>query len=127
MIVLDAVGLIGLLNRDDAHHVGTVELLRDTESEPRTSSPINVAEALVAASRVGAVAEAVSALSVWRIDETPLPPDASLRLASLRAMTARKMPDCCALLTAQQTGGQLLTFDEALVKSARALGISVLR
>lgn len=125
MIVLDAAALIALLEPRDAHHDATRAFLRETEAEPRTMNPINYAEALVGPSRVGGVAQAVNALNVWQIGETQIPEDAAIRLSALRAMTGRQMPDCCAMLTAQQTGGRLLTFDTDLRESATMLGISV--
>lgn len=51
--------------------------------------------------------------------------DAAVQLASLRARTGRRMPDCCVLLAAAHTGGAVLTFDEKLRGSAAELGISV--
>ena len=126
MIVLDAAAIIALLNPHDLHHAETIRLLRETEAEPRTASPINLAEAMVGPTRIQQTHAAVAAITAWRIGETPLPDDAALRLASLRASTARRMPDCCALLAAQQTGGILLTFDSDLARSAPKVGVSVL-
>ncbi len=50
-----------------------------------------------------------------------------LRLATLRVSTGLRLPDCCVLDAAQTNAARLATFDAALGKAARRLGIPVLR
>jgi predicted nucleic acid-binding protein len=49
--------------------------------------------------------------------------DSPVRLAMLRADTGLRLPDCCVLLAAQQTGGSVLTFDDRLARVAEGLGL----
>jgi predicted DNA-binding protein (UPF0278 family) len=44
-------------------------------------------------------------------------------LAQLRADTALKLPDCCALLAAQEQEGAVASFDTRLLEAARGLGL----
>ena len=67
-----------------------------------------------------------AALRDLDIAEEPLPEAAALRLADLRAMTGLKMPDCCALLTAEHRGARLATFDNALGRAAGTRGLTVI-
>lgn len=51
--------------------------------------------------------------------------DAPVRLATLRAETGLKLPDCCVLLAAQDAGAEaVLTFDEPLGREVERLGLS---
>lgn len=126
MIVLDAAALIALLNARDPHAVAATELLEQHPAEPLAMSTINKAEALVGPAKHGLLEVAVRALADAGIRELAMPPDAAERLASLRATTRCKLPDCCALLAAQQTGATLATFDADLAAAAEKLGLQVL-
>ena len=55
-----------------------------------------------------------------------MPADAPLRLAALRSRTSLTLPDCCALLAAQQAGAGVATFEDRLAEAASALGLFVL-
>lgn len=55
-----------------------------------------------------------------------LPADAPVRLASLRAETNLKLPDCCVVLAAEQTQATLATFDHRLAATAEQRGLAVL-
>lgn len=57
------------------------------------------------------------------VADLPLPDDAAARLATLRARTNLKLPDCCVLLAAQEAGADaVFTFDAQLASAARAAG-----
>jgi len=125
MIVLDASVLIGHLDGRDRHHESARELLRAHASEPLGASQISLAETLVAPARAGRLEEAREALERLSIHELPFAPGASHRLAHLRVETGLKLPDCCALLAAEEQGGGIASFDRDLCRRARDLGISV--
>jgi predicted nucleic acid-binding protein len=124
VIVLDASVLIAYLDRTDAHHALAAKRLIELAGAPFGASCITLAEFLVAPTREGRFAEADAALDALDVDEFELPPDAAERLAALRAETALKLPDCCVLLTAQITGGKVLTLDDRLAREALRLGLS---
>jgi predicted nucleic acid-binding protein len=66
-----------------------------------------------------------SVLRGLAIAEVSLPPDAAPRLATLRAQTNLKLPDCCVLLAAEDSGADtVLTFDAQLAAAARAAGFA---
>ncbi|MGH2853186.1 MAG: type II toxin-antitoxin system VapC family toxin [Solirubrobacteraceae bacterium] len=121
MIVLDASVLIAHLDRDDVHHKLATERLLDAAEEPFGASSITLAEVLVAPIRAGRLDIAKSALRALTVNELPLPPDASERLAALRVQTTLKLPDCCVLLAAEAVGGAVLTFDDRLAREAAKL------
>jgi predicted nucleic acid-binding protein len=62
-------------------------------------------------------------LSDLGIIEHPLPAHAAPALAQLRASTGLKLPDCCVLLAAQDSGAAIATFDKSLARSAQELGL----
>lgn len=123
MIVLDASVLIGHLDRRDAHHAIATERLLEVADKQFGASSITLAEVLVAPTRAGNLPAARAALSMLRIAELSLPPDASQRLAALRVDTALKLPDCCVLLAAESARGAVLTFDDQLAREADRLGL----
>lgn len=51
--------------------------------------------------------------------------DAAVRLASLRATTRLKLPDCCVVLAAQQHAAAVLTFDGRLAAASERLGVAL--
>jgi len=53
--------------------------------------------------------------------------DAPARLAVLRAGTNLEPPDCCVLLAADQTQGEVATFDDRLADVAAEHGLVVRR
>lgn len=125
MIVLDAGVLIALFDAHDPHHDAAEAIFAAHPTEPMTISPINQAEVLVRAARENRDHQMVADLRALGVNTTPLPDDAATRLARLRAHTGAKMPDCCVLLTAEQTSARVATFDERLKKAAEALGLDV--
>ncbi|GAA1522907.1 type II toxin-antitoxin system VapC family toxin [Nocardioides humi] len=126
MIAVDAGVVIAVLDELDAHNEAAFELLLAAGDQRLVMGPVTRAEALVGATRRGRTAEAIAQMDVIGIEEIPLPTDAAVRLAELRATTGVKMPDCCLLLVAQQTGSALATFDHRLRSAARSLGLAVL-
>ncbi|MGN6412995.1 type II toxin-antitoxin system VapC family toxin [Flexivirga sp.] len=125
MIALDAGVLIALFDANDAHHAAAEEIFAANPSEPMTIGPINQAEVLVRAARENRDQQMLADLRALGITTTALPDDAATRLARLRANTRSKMPDCCVLLTAEQTSARVATFDEGLQESARSIGLAV--
>lgn len=126
MIVLDASVLIGHLDGNDLHHERARELLEASASSPLGASPISLAETMVAPARAGRLDAAHDALARLGVAELPFDHGAAARLATLRATTGRKLPDCCVLLAAQDHAGVVATFDEDLARAARDLGLGVL-
>jgi predicted nucleic acid-binding protein len=126
VIVLDASVLIAHLDDRDTHHERARELLAGTGGEQLGASTITLAETLVAPTRAGRVADVTAALGRLEVAELPLGEDASARLARLRVEAGCKLPDCCVLLTAQEHGGAVASFDSALIDAAARLGISTL-
>ena len=125
MIALDASVLIALLDGADAHHARADALFAAAAraAEPLTIGPVNQGEVLVEAAREGRDQQMLADLRALGVAVTPLPDDAGLRLARLRAHTGARMPDCCVLLTAEQTSARVATFDARLAAAARALGL----
>lgn len=123
MIVVDASVLIAHFNRADACHDRAGALLLETAEHPLAASAITVAEVLVGPARTGTLAPAHTALRELAIEEIPVPAGAAGRLATLRAETGLKLPDCCVLLAAQDMNADaVLTFDDRLAKRVRELG-----
>lgn len=126
VIALDAAFLIAHLNAADVHHQAATALLDAHPDSRLVIGPLNLAEALVSATRSGNLPAVRSAIERLRVQEVPFPDDAAVALAQLRSGTGSKMPDCCVLLTAQQESASIATFDERLKKSAETLGIKAL-
>lgn len=125
MIALDAAVLIALFDANDAHHAAAETLFAANPTEPMTIGPINQAEVLVRAARENRDQQMLADLRSLGIETTALPDDAGLRLARLRAHTGAKMPDCCVLLTAEQTSARVATFDDRLANAATSLGLDL--
>ena len=124
--VLDADVLIAHLNSDDAQHSRAVHRLELAAAQgPLAASGLTVAEVLVHPTAGGLGEQAYAALKAMDLMVLDIPADAAVQLASLRARTGRRQPDCCVLLAAARTGGAVLTFYEKLRGSAADLGISV--
>lgn len=123
MIVLDASVLIAHFDEDDANHSPAVECLIRLAEHPLACSPITLSEVLVGPARRSQLDRAQRALSDLGVRETPLPGDAAIRLAMLRAQTGLKLPDCCVLLAAQEEDAAIvLTVDDKLARVAGELG-----
>jgi predicted nucleic acid-binding protein len=123
VIVVDASVLIAHFNRADACHDLARTLLLETAEHPLAASVITLAEVLVGPARAGTLGPARTALRELAIEEVPVPAGVAGRLATLRAETALRLPDCCVLLAAQELNADaVLTFDEHLAKRVRELG-----
>jgi predicted nucleic acid-binding protein len=125
VIALDAGVLIALFDANDAHHAAAEALFAAHPTEPMTIGPINQAEVLVRAAQENRDQQMLADLRALGITTTALPEDAAPRLARLRTHTGAKMPDCCVLLTAEQTSARVATFDERLRTSAQSWGLGV--
>ena len=124
MIVLDTSVLIAHLDAADAHHDRATTLLLNLADEPFGASPVTLAEVLVGPARAGQLDHAERALRQLEVETVSLEPDAPVRLATLRAGTRLKLPDCCVLLAAEQAGGAVVTFDDRLAAAARERGLA---
>jgi predicted nucleic acid-binding protein len=125
VIVLDSCVLIAHLDETDAHHERARALLLEIAGEPLGASPLSLAEVLVGPARAGRLDLASAALHQLEITPLPLGTDAPVRLAVLRAGTGLRLPDCCVLLAAEESGGAVVTFDSRLAAAARERAFSV--
>lgn len=126
MIVLDASVLIAYLDREDHLHDRAEALLAREIDDDFGVSPLSLAEVLVAPAREDRLDAVRHALADLDVQELPLPDDAAVRLAALRAGTRLKMPDCCVLLAAEDQRSRLASFDERLVAAAEQAGLVAL-
>lgn len=126
VIVLDASVLIAYLDAHDDHHVVAEAMLSAAAAESFGISTLTLAEVLVAPARQGQLPIVLTALRGLDVEEIPMPEDAALRLANLRASARLKMPDCCVVLATQQTGARLASFDTDLIRAAQHLQLPVL-
>jgi predicted nucleic acid-binding protein len=123
LIVLDASVLIAHLDANDANHRRAETALLGTTEHDLAASSITLAEVLVGPARAGRLKTAQAALHDLSLAEVPVPSGAAEQLATLRAQTGLKLPDCCVLLAAQQMRADgVLTFDERLAKRAGESG-----
>jgi len=125
VIILDASVLIAHLDGNDSHHDLAVGLLTRIGTQELAASALSLAEVLVGPTRAGFPDRALAALQQLGVTGIPINADSAVRLASLRAETGMKLPDCCVLLAAQESSAKLATFDARLAKIARDRGTSV--
>jgi predicted nucleic acid-binding protein len=125
VIVLDASVLIAHLEATDLHHDRATELLIEAAGEALGVSPLTLAEVLVGPARCGKVDAAQAAIRELQIATVPLDDDAPVRLATLRAGTRLRLPDCCVLLAAQVAEAEVATFDDRLTACAADHGLTV--
>jgi toxin FitB len=123
VIVLDASVLIAHLDAADAHHEEARSLLEASGGEALGASALTLAETFVSPARAGRLEEAESAVRRLGVEELILGADAAGRLATLRAGTRLKMPDCCVLLAALDRQALLASFDSSLLAAARELNL----
>ncbi|MFT4294531.1 MAG: PIN domain-containing protein [Micropruina sp.] len=123
MIVLDANVLIAHFAIRDTHSARALELL-DTEEE-LAIHPITLAEVLTHPARDGRADLYREQIAIMGVQQLPVAVEQPLALAKLRASTSLKLPDCCVLAAAMETGATLATFDTTLAKSASEHGVSV--
>lgn len=126
MIVLDASVLIALRTSRDAHSPAAVSIA--THHSEYVVHPVTLAEALVVPARAGLATQAHAGLidaldfRLWRPDDGE-----PQRVAILRATTSLKLPDCYVLSVAADLHAGLATFDEALARAGRTLGLTVVQ
>lgn len=125
MIVLDASVLIAHLEGADPHHDRATELLAESADQDLGISPLTLAEVLVGPARADRLPQAQSALRTLGVATVPLAENAPVRLATLRATTRLRLPDCCVLLAAETADGEVATFDGRLAAAAVGLGHAV--
>lgn len=125
VIVLDASVLIGHLDGNDPHHLQARALLASSGDAALGASPVSLAETLVAPARAGKLDLARDALERIGVSELVFGAGAPSELARLRAETGCKLPDCCVLLAAHEHGGAVASFDDELVRAARAIGLEL--
>lgn len=125
MIVLDASVLIGYLDASDAHHGRAAALLTREVDDDFAVNLLTLAEILVAPTRTGQRDKVLDILDDLGVETLQFPAESAVTLAQLRAETLLKMPDCCVLFSARVRQARLASFDERVVKAARALGVGV--
>lgn len=125
MIVLDASVLIAHLEEADVHHDRATVLLSALADHDFGISPLTLAEVLVGPARSDRLINAQSALRMLEVVTVPLSDDAPVRLATLRATTGLRLPDCCVLLAAEIAAGEVATFDAHLAAVGSGLGFAV--
>lgn len=127
MIVLDASVLIAYLDGEDDHHAAAEKLLADTIDDDLGANSLTLAEVLVVPVRTGRLEVARTALRGLEVQELPLPADTAVRLAQVRVSTRLRMPDCCALLAAEDAGASIASFDERHAQAAESREVPVVR
>ncbi len=125
MIVLDASVLTAHLDSTDALHDRAVALLMASGDEALAASALTLAEILVGPARTQRLDDATVALSRLEIATVPLDDAPPVRLATLRAATGLKLPDCCVLLAAERTNAEIATFDLRLAAVAGQRGLAI--
>ena len=128
LTVIDAGVLIGFLDRNDAHHQGAEQALRNmiARSDQIVLPASAFAEALVAPSRMGADAVATVRDLIERvpIDIGPLDVETSLAAAQLRARhPALKLPDALLVATARCLDADHLVTTDRKWPSRSRLGL----
>jgi predicted nucleic acid-binding protein len=120
--VLDASALIALVSSQDVHHHWAIEMFRDTASFELQMSSLTQAEVMVHPARAGQLKKFQKVLSSLGLKITPIEPDDSASLATLRAKTSLKMPDVAVLRQAMKVNGTVATTDQKLAQAAKDLG-----
>jgi predicted nucleic acid-binding protein len=126
VIVLDASVLIAFFDSDDAHHLVAEQLLAESVDDEFGANSLTLAEVLVVPARLGRLEAAQTALRDLEVAELAFPADTAVRLAALRASTGLKMPDCCVLLSAEDSRATVASFDDRLIRTAQARNLPVL-
>lgn len=125
MIVLDASVVVAWFEPTDAHHDRAAGFF-DSHLEDFVLHPLTHAEVLVGPHRHGIAGDVIHDLPILGV-RTDLPDaDQSARLATLRAETGLKLPDCCVLDIALVHRAPIATFDDRLADVARERGLEVL-
>lgn len=127
-VVLDADVLIGALDGSDPHHREARALFIGWQKRDDTKliSVVNLSEVLVPPAadrrRLRAAREAIAALGV----AIHQPGEAiGVEAARLRSSHPISLPDGYCLATARHTGSSLASFDEKIMRAARAERIAL--
>lgn len=126
MIVLDASVLIAYLDDQDRHHVAAEALLAEAINDDLGANSLTLAEVLVVPAQGGRLDLVRAVLQDLEVAELPFPADAAVKLAQLRASTGLKMPDCCVLLAAEDSGARVACFDDRLARAAEERDLEVI-
>ena len=122
-VVLDADVLIGALDGSDSHHARARVLLRRWSRQHLTRfiSIVNLTEVLVAPAvdqdRLWHAREAIAALGVATHQPTE---SIGVDAARLRRRYPISVPDAYCLATAKHIGASVVSFDDKVVRAARA-------
>ena len=122
--VLDANVMIAALQSQDAHHAQVVEFLRTT-TDDLCVPLLTLAESLVWQARQGRADAALSVIIGMGVRILPCDLTGALDLATVRAATDLRMPDCVVLASAQAIGAKLATTDQKLAREAAKTGIKL--
>jgi predicted nucleic acid-binding protein len=125
VIVLDASLVIAHLSTGESNHHRATATIASAIGSGMWMSPVNLAEVLVGYARDGRLAQGVADIGSIGIEEWPMPSDAAIRLADIRAATGLKLPDCCVLVTAETSGAAVASFDARLRDAAVRRGLRV--
>ena len=125
VIVFDSDVLIGLLNRDDAHHEAAVALMREamTPGTRRLVCAVNYAEILIGPLRTGQQDVVDQMLTQFSIETIQVDMALARRAAAVRERTGLKLPDAFALATAihaEHRGWSnvaVASFDDKVIKA----------
>lgn len=123
-LILDASVLIGLLDSADTHHDRAIDDVEGADREGRQLLlPASAySETLVAFARARRLEEARRAITAMGITIVSLTDTIAERAAELRARHTRlRLPDAIVLATAQEMGGNLLSYDRRLSQLAGKL------
>jgi len=123
-LILDASVLIGLLDTADSHHDRAIDDVEAGDREGRRLLlPASAySETLVAFARAGRLEEARRAITAMGVTVVSLTDTIAERAAELRARHGRlRLPDAIVLATAQEIGGNLLSYDRRLSRLASKL------
>ena len=122
-LVLDADVLIGALDGSDAHHSRACALFTAWHTQGTTPliSIVNLSEVLIAPAadkqRLRRAREAIAALGV----AIHRPSEAiGIDAARLRCVHPISLPDAYCLATARQVGASVASFDQKIIRAARA-------
>jgi predicted nucleic acid-binding protein len=118
VIVLDASVIIAYLDGEDEHHERAERLFAEEIDDDFGANSLTLAEVFVGPARADRLDQARTALRDLEVEDLPLPGDTAIKLATLRAATGLKMPDCCVLLAAEHVRGRVATFDTRLAQAA---------
>lgn len=123
MLVVDANVVIAAISPGHVHHEHAQAILR--EAEAAVLHTLTMAEVLVGPARAGDIDRAARRLAAAGLRTVENEPTAA-ELASVRAATGPRMPDACALATAEGLSCPLATFDARLARAAAIRGVPVL-